>query len=97
MESVVSSSPLLLEENLNITAVSALVETLKSSAARSVSMDASDVKHLDWPVVQVLLAAAAQWKANKLNFDISNVSESFQFGLDTLGIDLKAITSVEPI
>lgn len=95
MESVTSPLSLTLDENLTIAAVPALFESLKSSEYKPVSFDASAVKHLDWPVVQLFLAAARDWRGKGQSFEFNNISENFQFGLDTLGVDLDAITSVE--
>lgn len=95
MESVASPLSLTLEENLTVAAVPALVESLKSSINQSVTFDASAVKHLDWPVLQLFLAAARDWRSKGQSFGFNDISENFQFGLDTLGVNLDAITSVE--
>lgn len=93
MESVTSPLCHKLEENLTIAAVPSLVELLKSSPNSAISFDAENVKHLDWPVIQLFLAAAKTWRLKAQKFDFTNISESFQFGLDTLGIELDLITS----
>ncbi len=95
MESVELGTPLPLEENLTVTAVPALMETLNALKNTPLAFDASYVKHLDWPVLQVLLAAARHWKSNHIPFEITNISESFQHGLDTLGVELNAISNAE--
>jgi anti-anti-sigma regulatory factor len=95
MERVASPHSLTLDENLTIAAVPSLVESLKSSENKPVSFDAGAVKHLDWPVVQLFLSSARDWRNKEQSFVFNNISENFQFGLDTLGIDLDAITSLE--
>jgi len=93
MESVALPSSHLLEENLTIAAVPALFETFKSAKDSALILNAEHVKHLDWPVLQLFLSFAKDRRVKGQQFSIENISENFQFGLDTLGIELDAITS----
>ena len=89
--------PLILEENLTVMSAANLYENLKARKGQPTQIDASNVAHLDIPALQILLSAAKLWASEKLSFEITNISDNFQIGLDTLGVDLSELNTAEAL
>lgn len=78
---------LILEAKLNFMAAAPLAETLTALQNTPVKLDGSNVNHIDMPCVQILLAAARHWHGTNVPFALVNLSDAFQSGLATLGLD----------
>ncbi len=75
-----------LVENLDLTAVTPLHESLLSMRGSALMIDASAVERAGGQCVQLLLCACRSWQEDKLPFQIENVSQPFLSTLDLLGI-----------
>ena len=82
-----------LEERLDSTAASPLAGDLRALAGADLVLDASGVTHLGTPGVQVLLSAAASWRASGAMLTVEAPSEAFGEQLAALGLTLRDIST----
>ncbi|MEP6342591.1 MAG: STAS domain-containing protein [Maricaulaceae bacterium] len=87
MSDIQTKQSLILEAKLDLMAAPPLNEALSALQGEAVNLDASNVTHIDMPCLQILLAAAKHWQRSDMNLYISNPSDAFRAGLETLGID----------
>lgn len=80
-----NTKPVSLEASLDLGAARHLLEEMRSARGHHVDVDASCVVRLGAPCLQVLLAAQAAWRADKLRFRILDPSESFLDGINLMG------------
>jgi len=88
-------SPLMLEENLTIMSAAQLQSNLKALKGQPTELNASNVNHLDMPALQLMLSASKAWASDNVSFEVTNISDNFQIGLDTLGVTLSDLNSAE--
>jgi len=77
-----------LPEVLDLTAAAPLAQSFISRRGAALSVDASKVRRIGTPCLQVLLAAAATWKADGMRFSVEQPTEEFLEGSRLLGIEL---------
>ena len=87
MSDLQTEQSLILETKLDLMAASPLNEALSALQGEAVNLDASNVTHVDMPCLQILLAAAKHWQRVGVDLYISNPSDAFRAGLETLGLD----------
>ena len=78
--------PLLLPEVLDLTAAAPLAQSFLSRRGTELSVDASQVRRVGAQCLQVILAAAATWKADGMRFGLEKPTEEFLEGSRLLGI-----------
>jgi len=78
--------PLLLPEVLDLTAAAPLAQSLLSRRGTELSVDASQVRRVGAQCLQVILAAAATWKADGMRLGVERPTEEFLEGSRLLGI-----------
>lgn len=91
----VEKNHVLLDENLSFARTGSLLESIVSKIDLPVELDASQVKHLDAPCGQILLAAKNHCASSGLSFEILNPSEKFKEALSTLGLDHCLLAQME--
>jgi chemotaxis protein CheX len=84
----VANKRLQLPEVLDLTAAAPLAQSLLSRRGAGLTVDASRVRRVGTPCLQVLLAAAATWKAEGVEFRVTKPTEEFLEGGRLLGIGL---------
>lgn len=77
-----------LPEVLDLTAAAPLAQSLLSHRGNALSIDASRVSRVGAQCLQVLLGAAATWKADGVRLSLVKPSEEFLEGGRLLGVDL---------
>jgi chemotaxis protein CheX len=77
-----------LAEVLDLTAAAPLAQSLLAQAGSELAVDASGVRRVGAQCLQVLVAAAAAWKAEGVGFRLENASEEFLEGARLLGVCL---------
>ncbi|MEO0398808.1 MAG: STAS domain-containing protein [Pseudomonadota bacterium] len=75
-----------LDGRLDLAATEKLVEALNAAKGGSVTIDAANATLLGGQCLQVLLSAAAQWRADGHDFVVQNPSTAFQENLSMLGV-----------
>jgi len=85
----------ILAENLTVMAAIPLNEAIKPHKGHEIRINASKVKHLDLPGLQVLLAAAQFWASEGKAFKVIELSDEFKSGLTTLGLSHTIFTEME--
>ncbi|MCW3780119.1 STAS domain-containing protein [Defluviimonas salinarum] len=80
------ASELTLPARLDLTAAGPLQDALLSHRGAALNVDAGAVEHLDTPCLQVLLAAAAEWRALRQHLDVTPMSEAFRDALRSFGL-----------
>ena len=78
--------PLLLPEVLDLTAAAPLAQSLLSRRGTELSVDASQVRRVGAQCLQVILAAAATWKADGMRLGLKKPTDEFLEGSRLLGI-----------
>lgn len=76
-----------LAENLDLTAVAPLHESLMAMRGSDMVIDASAVERMGGQCVQLLLSAHQSWEEDKAAFRIENASENFLAALAVLGVE----------
>lgn len=93
-----SDTPVNLASTLDLLAAAPLKEEIANRAGNGVVLDASGVERLGAQCLQVLLAARAKWRAEKLAFCVINPSATFSEHLRVLGAgDLVNEQTVEEV
>lgn len=82
-----------LDARLDLPAAAPLAEALKASTGQDVEIDAGAVTHLGGLCLQVLLAAAAAWRAGGQGLTLSNRSDDFDSALAVFGLTPEALIS----
>lgn len=77
----------LLDENLSFARASGLTKAIVNKIELPLSLDASQVRHMDAPCAQILLAAKNHYAVSGLSFEILNPSDNFKNALTTLGLE----------
>lgn len=77
----------LLDENLSFARTGGLAEAIVNKTNMPLALDASQVRHLDAPCAQILLAAKNHYAASGISFEILNPSDNFKNALMTLGLE----------
>lgn len=80
-----------LPRRLDLPAAGGLKADFLTRSGHPVRVDAAEVSHLGGLCLQVLLAAAAQWRQDNLRFDIEPRSAPFEDALATFGISRSAL------
>ena len=75
-----------LGETLDLAAAPSLAASLLALRGRDVTIDASDVKHLAAPCVQVLMSALATWRVDRHRLFFREPSVAFMEGGRLLGV-----------
>ena len=78
--------PLLLPEVLDLTAAAPLAQSFLSRRGTELNVDASKVRRVGAQCLQVILAAAATWKADGMRLCLDQPTEEFLEGTRLLGI-----------
>jgi chemotaxis protein CheX len=86
----VGSGTLQLPEVMNLSAAAPLAKALSERQGADLVLDASEVRQLGALCLQVLLSAAATWKAAGASLRIVNRSEEFAAGLQVVGVPATA-------
>lgn len=76
-----------LPETLDLIAARPLAQTLLSMRGSDVRLDASQVTRMGGQCLQVLLSAAATWRADHAILEIVSPSPEFIGGLKLLGVE----------
>lgn len=71
---------------LDLKAAGPLCDQLVGLRGKPVMLDASGVGKVGAQCIQVLLAAAASWQADAVNFTIAEPSEAFRNGIELMGL-----------
>lgn len=83
-----ADGPLILAERLDLTAAAPLAEAIRARRdGGPLRLDAGAVDHLGGLCLQVLLAAAADWRARGPGWTIAPRSAAFDRALAVFGID----------
>ncbi|MEX1662257.1 STAS domain-containing protein [uncultured Thioclava sp.] len=88
-------SALVLPAKLDLSTVADLGATISARKGGDLELDAGGVTLLGGLGLQVLAAAAAQWRQSGHSFCITPRSESFNAALDHLGVSLNDLQSTE--
>ncbi|MBW3097396.1 STAS domain-containing protein [Pseudohoeflea coraliihabitans] len=80
---------------LDLNAASRLHEQVLALQDKDVAIDASEVSRVGAQCVQVLLSAAASWRAADRQFTVKHSSEIFAKTLTVLGVTDESIISME--
>ena len=78
---------LCLSENCNGEQAPALAADILSHQGSDLVIDASKVKGIDTPCIEVLIAAARLWSGDDMTLQYQELSEAFLQGLAILGIE----------
>lgn len=76
---------MLLARNLDLSAAAPLWSSLTKARGGALELDASQVERLSGVCLQVLLAAAAAWRAAGLDFRIVESSQAFSDAVEIMG------------
>jgi chemotaxis protein CheX len=91
------SKKLQLPEVLDLTAAAPLAQSFLTRRGADLSVDASHVRRVGAQCLQVLLSAAATWKADGVKLRLDKPSEEFLAGTALLGIQFdQDMASAEP-
>jgi chemotaxis protein CheX len=85
-----------LPEVLDLTAASPLAQSFLSHRGAALSVDASGVRRAGAQCLQVLLAAAATWKADGVSLRLEKPTEEFLECSRLLGLRLDEVMALEP-
>ena len=85
-----------LQERLDFGAVTPLKTTILERAGQDLEIDASQVTHMGTLCLQVLIAAANDWKQAGKTFQIISPSETCKTQLALHGFSPDTITGVSP-
>ncbi len=88
-------SALALVPRLDLSQAGALAAELRAREGAPLELDAGAVTHLGGLGLQLLLAAAADWRARGLPFSIHPRSEAFDEAVTLFGVDPDALQSPE--
>ncbi|MGI2032607.1 STAS domain-containing protein [Rhizobium panacihumi] len=80
---------------LDLNEASVLHGQLTNMRGEDVKIDASEVERVGVQCVQVILAAAKTWEADKKNFVFEKVSEAFEKTMQLIGIDIDHLLAKE--
>ena len=80
---------------LDLNEASVLHGQLTNLRGEDVKIDASEVERVGVQCVQVILAAAKTWEADKKNFVFEKVSEAFEKTMQLIGIDIDHLLAKE--
>ena len=81
---------------LDLAAAGPLTERLLSARGSDLSIDAADVLRVGGQCLQVLLAAAKTWSADRASFEIARPSAEFVEALQRFGIEPGVLAMQEP-
>jgi chemotaxis protein CheX len=81
---------------LDLAAAAPLTERLLAARGNDVSIDASEVLRVGGQCLQVLLAAAKTWSADRASFEIARPSAEFVEALQRFGIAPGVLAMREP-
>ncbi len=84
---------LTLAARLDLPAAEPLLATLLARRGAALEVDAGAVNHLGTLCLQVLLAAAEDWRARGNVLSVAPVSDAFATALRTFGVSLDALRS----
>lgn len=84
-----------LPEVLDLNAASRLHEQILTLKGKEIVVDATAVKRVGAQCVQVLLAAARFWRAERLQFHVGTGSDAYATTLQLLGISDEALLPKE--
>lgn len=84
-----------LPEVLDLNAASRLHEQILSLKGKDIVVDATAVKRVGAQCVQVLLAAARFWRAERLPFHVGTGSDAYSTTLQLLGISDESLLPKE--
>ncbi len=87
------TAPVPLAPRLDLPAARPLSEAIRARAGQPLDLDAGDVVHLGGLCLQVLLAAAASWRAAGQQLHIRPRSQAFEEALATFGLAPSALES----
>ena len=90
-----ASGSLKLSPVLALTEASALHGTLMSMRGRHVTIAASEVERVGVQCVQVLIAGARAWKADKKSYVVDKSSDAFAKTMQLIGIDTDLLVAKE--
>jgi chemotaxis protein CheX len=90
-----ASGSLKLSPVLDLNEASALHGTLMSMRGRNVAIDASEVERIGVQCVQVLLAGARAWQADKKSYVVDKTSDAFAKTMQLIGIDPDLLVAKE--
>ncbi|KEQ05779.1 MULTISPECIES: STAS domain-containing protein [Pseudorhizobium] len=90
-----ASGSLKLSPVLDLTEASALHGTLMSMRGRNVTIDASEVERVGVQCVQVLIAGARAWQADKKSYVVDKSSDAFAKTMQLIGIDTDLLVAKE--
>ncbi|MGB3313558.1 MAG: STAS domain-containing protein [Albidovulum sp.] len=90
-EQVGGTESLVLDGRLDLPAAAPLFASLTVRCGTPLSLDAGQVSHLGTLCLQILLAAAAEWRKHGQVLTLSPVSAAFSEALSTFGVDLDAL------
>ncbi|CAM5402679.1 STAS domain-containing protein [Frigidibacter albus] len=80
------TAPLSLAPRLDLPAASPLSEAIRASKGQALNLDAGNVAHLGGLCLQVLLAAAASWRAAGQTLRINPRSQAFEDAVAMFGL-----------
>ena len=81
---------------LDLAAAAPLTERLLAARGNDLSIDASEVLRVGGQCLQVLLAAAKTWSADRASFEITRSSAEFVEALQRFGIEPGVLAMREP-
>jgi chemotaxis protein CheX len=90
-----ASGSLKLSPVLDLNEASTLHGTLMSMRGRNVAIDASEVERIGVQCVQVLVAGARAWEADKKSYVVDKTSDAFAKTMQLIGIDPDLLVAKE--
>jgi len=96
VETAPATTTLPLPAILDLAAAAPLTERLLAARGGDLSLDAADVLRVGGQCLQVLLAAAKTWSADRVSFEITRPSAEFVEALQRFGIEPGILAMREP-
>lgn len=90
-----ASGSLKLSPVLDLNEASALHGALMSMRGRNVAIDASEVERIGVQCVQVLIAGARAWQADKKSYVVEKTSDAFAKTMQLIGVDTDLLVAKE--
>ena len=90
-----SANIITMEAHSGYSAVFKLLTALKDQRNSPVTVDASKVKHIGAPCLEVLMSAARSWKNDGVGFQIINHSDAYSEGVSRMEIPSSQLGGME--
>ena len=88
-----ASGSITLASELDIKAAAPLAAALTAARGKDVALNASLIERIGGQCMQVLLSAAATWKADRVELSLEEPSPAFVEAVQTAGLELTQFTA----